>query len=81
MRRALFRIARAELVMLTVAREIASMSPPTLNASRMSFPLNWAWKPPVWIEKSPYGSWCSTRTMPVSFALRSRPTRYLIGPS
>jgi hypothetical protein len=41
-RRALFRTAREALVTLIVALEMASMSEPTLNASRMFLPRNWA---------------------------------------
>ena len=54
--RALFLIARDELVMLIVARETASTSTPTLNASRMLLPRNCAANPGVSTEKLPYGS-------------------------
>src|SRR5437660_5949319 len=64
-RRELFLIARDALVMLMVARETASTSTPTLNASRMLLPRNCAANSGRSIEKSPYGSWCSTTTTPV----------------
>ena len=41
-RRALFLMARVALVMVIVALDTASMSPPTLNGSRMFLPLNCA---------------------------------------
>ena len=55
-RRALFLTARAALVTLIVARDTASMSAPTLKASRMLLPLNWAENSGRSTEKSPYGS-------------------------
>ena len=55
-RRALFLIARVALVMVIVALDTASMSPPTLNGSRMFLPLNCAANSGGSIEKSPYGS-------------------------
>src|SRR4029434_73754 len=42
MRRELFRIVRTALDIVIVARETASMSSPSLNGSRTSFPLNCA---------------------------------------
>ena len=56
MRRALFLMARAALVMLIVALDTASMSAPTRNGSRTLFPRNCAANCGVSIEKSPYGS-------------------------
>ena len=55
-RRALILMARAALVMVMVARDIASMSTPTLNGSRMLFPLNCAANSGGSTENSPYGS-------------------------
>src|SRR5439155_12289224 len=80
-RRALFRIARVALVTLMLARDTASMSSPTLNGCRMSFPLNCAANCGGSIEKSPYGSRCSTTSTPVRMPRVSMPTRILIGPS
>src|SRR5205823_5250006 len=80
-RRELFLIAREALVTLTVARDTASMSAPTLNGSRMLLPLNCAANCGGSTEKSPYGSWCSTTMIPVSRPFVSMPTRILIGPS
>src|SRR5262249_33659317 len=78
-RRELSLIARDELVTLIVARETASTSTPTLNASRMLFPRNCAANSGRSMEKLPYGSWCSTTTTPVRMPLVSMPTRILIG--
>src|SRR5262249_10948930 len=55
-RRELFRMARVALVMLIVARDTASMSPPTLNGSRMLLPRNCAANSGGSTEKLPYGS-------------------------
>jgi len=53
MRRELLRTARLAEVTVMVALEIASMSSPTLNGSRMFLPLNCAANSGVSTEKSP----------------------------
>src|SRR5262245_60669877 len=63
-RRALLRIARAALDIVMVARDTASMSAPTLNASRIFLPRNCAANCGGSTEKLPYGSLCWTTTMP-----------------
>src|SRR5262249_33043085 len=75
------RIEREELLTEIDARETAATSPPTLNGSRMSFPLNCAANSGRSTEKYPYGSWFSVTITPVRWALRSRPTRIFTGPS
>ena len=52
-RRALFRIARVALVTVSVAREMASTSPPTRNGSRTLLPANCAANAGVSTEKYP----------------------------
>ncbi len=49
-------MARVALVTVIVAVDTASMSPPTLNGSRMFLFLNCAANRGGSIEKSPYGS-------------------------
>ena len=55
-RRALFLMALAALLMVMVALDTASISAPTLNGSRMLLPTNCAANAGGSIEKSPYGS-------------------------
>src|SRR5690606_7819590 len=81
MRLALLRTARLALVTVTVARVIASMSSPTRKRSRTLLPANCRGNAGRSTEKYPYGSRCSTTTMPVSTPDVSMPTSILIGPS
>ncbi len=79
-RRDPLRIVRMAADMVMVARDTASMSPPSLNGSRTSLLRNCAGNSARSIEKSPYGSRWSPTTTPVRMPFMSMPTRIGIGP-